>query len=78
MGYFDEMEQELLGEQEKKQENLNLKKKTQKKKTSKAKVDLHVTIPEDLKKQLEAKAQKEHRSLAVMLEIILEQGLNKS
>ena len=77
MGYFDEMEQELLGEQEKKQEKL-LKKKTPNKKQAKAKVDLHVTIPEDLKKQLEAKAKKEHRSVAVMLEIILEQGLNKS
>ena len=27
MGYFDKMESELLGEQEKKKENLNLKKK---------------------------------------------------
>ena len=94
MGFFDEIETELLESQEATQESLNLKKteskkepkpkkkapqkKHVKKQTPKKKVDLHVTIPEDLKKKLEAKALKEHRSVAVMLELILEQGLNKS
>lgn len=73
MGFFDEMENELLGEQEKKKEKLNIKPKT-----SKAKVDLHVTIPKDIKEKLEARAKQEHRSVANMLEIILEQGLNNS
>lgn len=88
MGFFDEIETELLESQEATQESLNIKepkakkqapkKKQPKKQAPKKKVDLHVTIPEDLKKKLEAKALKEHRSVAVMLEIILEQGLNKS
>ena len=73
MEYFESMEEELLGGQEKKQEKLNIKKKS-----SKAKVDLHVTIPEATKLKLEARAKAEHRSVAVMLELILEQGLNNS
>ncbi len=88
MGFFDEIETELLESQEATQESLNIKepkpkkqapkKKQPKKSAPKRKVDLHVTIPEDLKKKLEARALKEHRSVAVMLEIILEQGLNNS
>lgn len=88
MGFFDQMSEELLENQEQMQATLNIKekkpkkqpakKKAVKKEKPKRKVDLHVTIPEELKKKLEQKALKEHRSVAVMLEIILEQGLNKS
>ncbi len=65
-------------QKKKKPETKKIIKKKAPKKEQKRKVDLHVTIPEDLKQKLEARAKKEHRSVAVMLELILEQGLNKS
>ena len=42
------------------------------------KVDLHVTIPVATKDKLVALAEKEHRSIAVMLEILIEQASNNN
>ena len=84
MSLIDNIEKELLAEQEQMQESLNLKPKKAKKtalkkkpikKATKRKVQLHVTIPEELKTRIEARAEQEHRSLAVMVELLIEEGL---
>lgn len=68
MGYFDKMESELLGEQEKKKENLNLKKKAAHKKVS-----LHVTIPQESMDKLKASSKAKHLSASVLIQLLIDE-----
>ena len=68
MGFLDEMADELLENQEQMQESLNLKAKS-----SKKKVDLHVTLPESTKKKLEQTAKKRNLSIAVLIQLLIDE-----
>ena len=69
MGFLDEMESELCESQEQMQADLNLKEKSTRKK-----VDLHVTIPEPTKKRLEQTAKKRNLSIAVLIQLLIDEN----
>ena len=69
MGYFDDMETELLGKQEEKQEELGLKEKKPNKK-----VDLHVTIPQATMDKLKASAKARHLSASVLIQLLIDEN----
>ena len=71
MGYFDEMESELLSKQEEKQEELGLKEKRPSKK-----VDLHVTIPQETMDRLKASSRAKHLSASVLVQLLIDENCN--
>lgn len=66
--YFDDMEQKLLEKQEQKQESLNIKEQT-----SKKKVDLHVTIPQETMDKLKASSKAKHLSASVLVQLLIDE-----
>lgn len=67
MGYFDNMEQELMDAQEEKKQNLGLEAKASKRKT-----DLHVTIPQSSMNKLKEEAKKRNLSMSILIQLLID------
>ncbi len=72
--YFKDIEQELLGQQDEKQESLHIKEQKEEPKTVTKKVDLHVTIPKATKDKLDKCTKERHLSASVLIQLLIDEN----